>query len=121
LVAGAICKDSTEAIEAIAPRDLELVEQAVHVVHARELAPHELLTSASMLRHEAGIGENSHMLLYCREAHRVETSQLRHGSLPPERLGDDVSPSRVCEGVEQSVGALGVDLGQLIYNHSVVD
>ena len=119
-VAGAVCKHGTEPIEAIAPRDLELVEQVVHVVHTPELTPHELLAAAPVLGHESGIGENSHVLLHCREAHGVETSKIRHGPLSPERFGDDVSPSRVREGVEDPIGTPGVLDGELIYNHSVV-
>jgi hypothetical protein len=121
VVVGAVCEHGIETIEAIAPRDLELVEETVDGFHALELAPHELLAAAPVLRDETGVGEDGHVLLHCREAHRIKASQLGHGPITSERLGHDVATSRVCESVEQPVGPVGILGGDLIYNHLVVD
>ena len=80
------------------------------------------LTSCSLPRRRlvtsSARSQHGDVLLHGGEAHRVAVRERRHGVLALEHAHDDVASGGVRECVEHPVGLL---LGQLIYNHLVVD
>ena len=107
-----------EAVEAIEPHRLQLVEQALRPTHGVDVAPHELLATAAVLQDEIGTFEHGDVLLHGGEAHVVATSECRDRTVADHRAPHDVAARAIRERLEQPVHVV---VAQSIYNHMVAD
>ena len=101
-----------------APGRLELVEGPPRPAHGVGIGAHELLASAALLGDQAGPLQHRDVLLHRGEAHRVVGGESRHRRLAPDAATEDVAARGIGQGMEQAVHVL---VGQLTYNHPVVD
>jgi hypothetical protein len=96
----------------------ELVERLPGPADGIGIGSHELLPSAALLTDEADPLQHGDVLLHRGEAHRVGVGQLRHRKVAPDRAAQDVATGGIGQRVKQMVYSL---VGQLTYNHLVVD
>ena len=112
-------EDVADPADAAAPDGFKLLEQAIRVTDSDDVATDEPLAARTLLDYKPRVLEHRNVLLHRSEAHGVAAGKGRDIVLAIERDRENVPPGGVRERVEDPVRPL--TLGQIIYNHLVVD